>query len=212
MYWPMDIRNKVNDLAVLLSHIEGAVESIVSERYQAMEQYKSEGAGTDVPFGVAFGKFEILQDGFINAAGDYRLWAYGGFVTAALAWLTDQILWFTDSTKHPGYSINARKWGFEVQHDREPALSSLLSLWDIDTCLLQRMRSWIELRNRFIHSLGIVVDDAVRVAIEELGVEFDPDRRMVLFGETCRALLKDIEAVGVTMAASFCTKEQVPYC
>jgi hypothetical protein len=212
LYEPMDIRNKVSDLAILLSHIEMAVESVVSERYQAMEQYRHEDVGSNVPFVVAFGKFEILQDEFINAARDYRLWAYGGFISTALTWLTDQVLWFTDSTKHPGYSVKAKKWGLEVQHRREPALSSLLDMWDIDICLLQRMKSWIELRNRFIHSLGIVVDDVVRAAIEELGIEFDSDRRMMLLGETCRVLLKDIEAVGVTIAASFCTKEQIPYC
>lgn len=203
-FWPIDIRNCVNDLDVLFAKIEDAVESEVTRRYEAMEAYQQTPDG-------AFGTYEVMMDEFINAADHYRLWAYGGFVSTALAWLNDRLLMITDFSAHSFSAVYASRYGDSCEHKEEPSLYPILSKWLEDKSLHDRIKLWIAVRNRFIHSLGCVAKAQERERMSTvLGIRFDPEARMQLMPENCRALLKDIETVGVAVAEKAATDPRMP--
>ena len=73
--------------------------------------------------------------------------------------------------------------------------------WLEDKSPHDRIKLWIAVRNRFVHSLRCVAKAQERERmITELGIRFDPEARMHLMPENCRALLKDVDAVGVAVA------------
>ena len=193
-FWPVDIRMAVHDLGELLGKIEDAVESEVTRRHEECEACLQTPTAT-------FGTYELLADQFITAADHYRLWAYGGFVSTALAWLNDRLLMITDFSAHSSSAVLASRHGNSCEHREEPSLYPILSKWLEDEPLRDRIKLWIAVRNRFIHSLGAVANRKERENMtNKLGVCFDADARMQLMADNCRALLKDIEAVGVAIA------------
>jgi len=202
MVWEIDIRWGVGELTKLLDVMEKAIEGNVSQRYAAYEEYEQTPIEPGTLFIDAFGKLELLRDAFITAAGHYRLWAYGGFITTALAWLGDQLLFITNTPAHSSYAVFSERLGETVERGREPSLSGMLVEWPLDAGLKDRLELWVTLRNRFVHSLGIVADEGERNGLAgKLGIHFDTDARMQLMPSDCRALLGDVEAAGVAVAS-----------
>lgn len=194
--WAQIARWQAAELNQLLSHIEAGVESEISRRHELVVEYEN------TPLEPSESYYPILElearhDALYTAAVHYRFWAYGGYLVTVLSWLNDQLLWLSDIGAHPSHHVFLEKHGEPAEPAREPSLSSLVKrLFASPGHLSSRILAWVDLRNRFVHSLGVVVQEEERDRLSKtLDIDFGDDGRMHLTAELCRAVLDDSERI-----------------
>jgi len=192
--WISVIHWQAGELGRLLSLLESSVEDELVRRYTEAQEFQNTPGDADPSLSLVL-ELEAKMDAVYTAAVHYRFWAYGGYLVTVLSWLNDQLLWLSDIQTHPSYVISLERRGECVQPQREPSLSCLVSkLSPNNSELSDRIVAWIDLRNRFVHSLGIVITQAERDRLSAaLNVRFGSDGRMDLSAGLCRAVLTDAE-------------------
>ena len=192
---------QAGELGRLLSLLESSVEDEVSRRCLQAEEFENTPCDPDSSISPWF-ELEAKMDAAYTAAVHYRFWAYGGYLVTVLSWLNSQLLWLHDIQKHPSYSIFLEQQGECAQHQNEPSLGRLVSrLLPNNHELSDRILAWVDLRNRFVHSLGIVVGEAERDRFSTaLKVNFSSDGTFDLSADLCRAALADAENCATEVA------------
>lgn len=192
--WNLSIHFHTNELERLLKMVEDGVEQEVSRRYEALEKFENTPIEPGCSEEWAFLQMDGLSDDFLTAAIHYRLWAYGGILVAVMSWLCDELLERLDFRRHSGYKLFMARLGEAVDVKNEPFLRELIATQDLEADLKERLLLWNDLRNRYVHSFGIVADSEKRKKITlQLGIEFDNDCRMQLTADVCRSLLRDAQ-------------------
>lgn len=197
-WWEDSIRYEAREMGGLLALLDKDVETEFDKVSQETDAFENTPLEPGTCQEWLEGRRGQLDDDFWRMV-KYKLWVYGGFMVTVLAWLGDHCVWHTNQEKHPRYAVFMANLGEQVKSGGEPFLAPILKKWLVDDpALTERLCTWQELRNRFVHSYGVVAnaEDRSRFA-RVLGVEFDNDKRMMLTGEMCRSLLADAEEAAV---------------
>ena len=194
------IEYEANELRGLLSLLQRTVDAELAIVVKETEEFEKTPIDPEVDEGWLEHRRGQLEDDFFRAL-KYQLWVYGGFMVTVLTWLGDIAVRHAHPRKHAQWPVFMARGGEEVTIEREPSLGSVLSEWLVEPSdLVERLDTWIEVRNRFVHSYGLVASAEDRERFTRVpGVDFDPDMRMQLTADLCRSLLQDAEATAINI-------------
>ena len=194
------IKYDAKELRSLLSLLEGNINAQAARVVERIEAFENTPIDPEADEGWVEHQRGQLDDEFFTIP-KHQLWVYGGFMVTVLCWLCDTVMRYMHPRKHAQWPIFMARMGEEVPIEREPYLGSILSEWLVEPSdLVERLKTWIDVRNRFVHSYGFVAsaEDRERLA-RVLGVEFNPDMRMQLTADMCRSLLRDAEVAAINI-------------
>lgn len=192
----IEVTSGARELRGLLSLLEDSVNA-------AFERARMEDEALEVGPEASDDYVDFLVDQMNDRAFtcyNYMLWTYGGFMVTAFSWFSDLAVRHTHPRQHSSHPVlMAKMFREEVPVEQEPSLWKILPEWLTETeGLMERLCQWNEVRNRFVHSFGVVADPKVRQTLTKvLAMEFDPDMHMVLSIDLCISLIEDAEAAAL---------------
>lgn len=199
------VRHEAGELKSLLALLQSSVTAEAERVVEETEEFENTPIGPEDEDWVSFRQGE-LDDMFFTLL-NYERWVYGGFMVTVLCWLCDAAIRHTHANKHAEWIVFMQRLGEDVAIEKEPFLWQVLGESLEPSDLVERLTTWIEVRNRFEHSYGFVASAEAREKFSRvLGIEFHPDMRMRLTADQCASLLEDAEAAA--LAIIDCSRRQ----